>query len=217
MSSNAVAAKRPRRKFSGSYSEKLRDPRWQKKRLQIMERDEFTCRDTSETGETLNVHHSWYAKGDPWDTPDEFLLTLSETAHKERQALEDRAKKALGLIMASNHMEPLEELTVMLEGLARLSSELAGEDGLGSIYAVSQGELECAWCVWWTHCGNIYDIKDRMCGFEGFLMRSIGTGYSEKVKIAEVMVTEMCQRRIDQVSRNLQTAIEEEREEKENA
>lgn len=37
-----------------TYSQKLRDPRWQKKRLEILERDSFTCQhchDHSEDGE----------------------------------------------------------------------------------------------------------------------------------------------------------------------
>lgn len=66
------------------YSERLKDPRWQKKRLQIMERDGFTCRLCSDTETTLNVHHLFYEKGaDPWDYPDLSLLTVCEPCHEE--------------------------------------------------------------------------------------------------------------------------------------
>lgn len=70
-----------------SYAEKLRDPRWQKMRLEIMQRDEFTCLACKSKTETLNVHHRYYEQGhDPWDYPDDALATLCETCHKETEA-----------------------------------------------------------------------------------------------------------------------------------
>lgn len=42
------------------YIEKLRDPRWQKKRLQILERDGFACQSCYDTETTLHVHHCTY-------------------------------------------------------------------------------------------------------------------------------------------------------------
>lgn len=66
-----------------SYSELLRDPRWQRKRLEIMARDEFSCRYCQDGESTLNVHHLCYLKGaDPWDYQDGELLTLCEQCHK---------------------------------------------------------------------------------------------------------------------------------------
>lgn len=65
-----------------AYAEKLKDPRWQKKRLQIMERDGWACRYCNETTKTLQVHHTKYAIGDPWNTPDFFLLTLCDECHE---------------------------------------------------------------------------------------------------------------------------------------
>lgn len=64
------------------YSELLRDPRWQKKRLLIMERDGWKCVVCGNEKTTLNVHHKSYAKnGNPWDVPDDELLTLCEDCH----------------------------------------------------------------------------------------------------------------------------------------
>jgi len=71
-----------------SYYEKLKDPRWQKKRLQIMQRDAFTCRHCGDTEETLNVHHKQYFKNkDPWDYEDKDLMTLCEVCHSETSDL----------------------------------------------------------------------------------------------------------------------------------
>lgn len=68
-----------------TYAEKFKDPRWQRKRLEIMQRDEFSCRVCSSKEKTLNVHHSYYVKGrQPWEYPTFSLVTWCEDCH-ERQ------------------------------------------------------------------------------------------------------------------------------------
>lgn len=64
-----------------TYSEKLKDPRWQKRRLKIMERDGFKCMSCDNQHNTLNVHHCNYSK-EPWDAPDEDLATLCDECHE---------------------------------------------------------------------------------------------------------------------------------------
>lgn len=44
----------------GSYAFKLKDPRWQRKRLEILQRDNFTCQECYATDKELNVHHLIY-------------------------------------------------------------------------------------------------------------------------------------------------------------
>jgi len=64
------------------YLEKLKDPRWQRKRLRILERDNWTCKSCGETEKTLHVHHLFYFKEtDPWDINDGYLITLCEDCH----------------------------------------------------------------------------------------------------------------------------------------
>lgn len=66
------------------YAEKFKDPRWQRKRLRIFERDGWSCQVCSSTDTTLHVHHRWYEKGkDPWEYPDECLVTLCEECHDQ--------------------------------------------------------------------------------------------------------------------------------------
>lgn len=66
-----------------SYSEKLKDPRWQRKRLEILQRDEWCCRICFDTAATLHVHHRCYLAGhDPWEYDDQYLQTLCEHCHK---------------------------------------------------------------------------------------------------------------------------------------
>jgi 5-methylcytosine-specific restriction endonuclease McrA len=65
------------------YYEKLKDPRWQKKRLEIMERDRWKCKKCGNKENTLNVHHIAYFKNyEPWEVPDGFLITFCEQCHK---------------------------------------------------------------------------------------------------------------------------------------
>lgn len=65
------------------YSEKLRDPRWQKRRLKILEREDFTCEQCLEKSKPLHVHHLYYVKGrEPWDYPDFALSVLCEECHE---------------------------------------------------------------------------------------------------------------------------------------
>lgn len=65
-----------------TYAEKLRNPRWQKKRLKIMERDKFKCVECGSGTTTLNVHHIRYIRGKyPWQYPNKLLVTLCEKCH----------------------------------------------------------------------------------------------------------------------------------------
>lgn len=66
-----------------SYSNKLKDPRWQKKRLEIMQRDNWTCQDCGTDTSTLNVHHKYYEEGkEVWEYPDEALITICGDCHE---------------------------------------------------------------------------------------------------------------------------------------
>lgn len=64
-----------------SYSEKLKHPKWQKKRLDILNRDEFKCKQCGSEEDMLNIHHICY-DGDPWNVSDDLLITLCESCHK---------------------------------------------------------------------------------------------------------------------------------------
>ncbi len=64
-----------------TYSEKLRDPRWQKKRLEILNRDGFACRLCGDKETELHIHHKKY-HGDPWEAKDENLETLCKDCHR---------------------------------------------------------------------------------------------------------------------------------------
>jgi 5-methylcytosine-specific restriction endonuclease McrA len=78
-----------------TYSEKLRDPRWQKKRLLILDRDGWKCFSCGDSTRNLQVRHVVYRRMDPWEYPDSLLQTLCDACHKERQELSDKSADAL--------------------------------------------------------------------------------------------------------------------------
>ena len=63
-------------------NDQYKNPRWQKKRLHVLERDNWTCRACGDAESTLHVHHRAY-HGSPWETPDEMLQTLCESCHEK--------------------------------------------------------------------------------------------------------------------------------------
>ena len=64
------------------YQSKLRDPRWQRRRLEKMEAAGWQCEICSDTDTELHVHHPWYEKErEPWDYPLEFLRCLCSHCH----------------------------------------------------------------------------------------------------------------------------------------
>lgn len=66
-----------------TYIELLKDPRWQRKRLEILQRDGWRCRKCGNEKGTLHVHHNYYSKGlNPWEYDDSTLRTLCEPCHK---------------------------------------------------------------------------------------------------------------------------------------
>jgi hypothetical protein len=82
------------------YSDKLKDPRWQKKRLEILERDKWTCKGCNDTETTLHVHHTIYHPNiEPWDYPEKQLITLCEDCHTfEREGRKEYENDLLRLL-----------------------------------------------------------------------------------------------------------------------
>lgn len=65
-----------------TYVEKLRDPRWQKKRLEILKRDKWKCKYCNDEKTELHVHHIKYTEAHPWDEKMENLMALCKDCHK---------------------------------------------------------------------------------------------------------------------------------------
>ena len=89
-----------------SYREKLLDPRWQKKRLQVLERASWACEACGDDSSTLHVHHGYYARGvEPWEADFDTLWCLCELCHAEDSGADLRA--AVASIHPSQYGEAL--------------------------------------------------------------------------------------------------------------
>ena len=109
------------------YREKLRDPKWQKKRLEVLEAAGFECEHCGDKDTTLHVHHKIYRPGhDPWDCEDGDLVCLCEKCHKSKTEM----KRSVEEFMADPNFD----------GVTILSSFVSG------IYSIDcPGEPNIAW------------------------------------------------------------------------
>lgn len=72
------------------YSEKLKNPKWQKRRLEIFNRDNWKCQKCSDNETELVVHHKFYDKNtDPWQYGDDDLSTLCVNCHENEHKIID--------------------------------------------------------------------------------------------------------------------------------
>lgn len=63
-----------------TYAEKLKHPKWQKRRLEVLSRDGFACQLCKDKETELHVHHKKYA-GEPWGAADDDLITYCKVCH----------------------------------------------------------------------------------------------------------------------------------------
>ncbi|MFL4436870.1 HNH endonuclease [Acinetobacter baumannii] len=80
-----------------SYYELLKHPKWQRKRLEILQMWNFSCSKCESTENTLHVHHKHYVKGrKPWEYSANELTVLCESCHKS----EHEAKDILNMLIS---------------------------------------------------------------------------------------------------------------------
>jgi predicted HNH restriction endonuclease len=84
-----------RTKSQDRYHDLLKDPRWQKKRLEVLELSGWKCSACGDSKEQLHVHHWDYVYGrKPWEYDvDGELSVLCDTCHKLQHM--DKRKVAL--------------------------------------------------------------------------------------------------------------------------
>jgi hypothetical protein len=99
------------------YWQLLQDPRWQKKRLQIMERDNWECKHCRNKGAKLNVHHYYYiSKRMPWDYPDWALITVCDQCHEGEhgEKLNDFEQTVANCLQAFGHIVSMDAVGALL-------------------------------------------------------------------------------------------------------
>jgi hypothetical protein len=85
------------KKQISSYAQKLKDPRWQKLRLEALESAGWRCKQCHDESSPLNVHHGFYQYGlEPWDYPIKSLHVYCESCHQEADFLREELRFLVG-------------------------------------------------------------------------------------------------------------------------
>jgi hypothetical protein len=78
------------------------NPRWQRRRLAIMKRDEFTCRYCGNETTELHIHHLIDLNGrNPWESEDDHLLTICATCQTDEENLKSDDHMLIGMFSLS--------------------------------------------------------------------------------------------------------------------
>ena len=76
------------------YSQKLKHPKWQRRRLEILQRDNFTCMFCNDSETELQIHHKKYVNGRQiWEYEDVELITLCKHCHSVVEYLKRNSER----------------------------------------------------------------------------------------------------------------------------
>lgn len=96
------------------YKTQYMHPKWQKRRLEMLESVDYQCQSCEDTEKTLHVHHKRYIKGrDVWDYPDDDLEVLCADCHKHEHWQKDELNK---MISSFDSMQ-ISDLICLLAGM----------------------------------------------------------------------------------------------------
>lgn len=109
------------------YQRKLRDPKWQRRRLDILQSANWKCQEPTCLSPELNlqIHHLYYVRErEPWEYPDEAFLCLCENCH-ERRGMVERSLKIE--IFTLTRLVPIQRLkSIVLDLVAQKIKEGSG-------------------------------------------------------------------------------------------
>lgn len=115
------------------YAELLRSPLWQKKRLEIMQRDNFTCCKCGSSDKELQVHHIKYRDGlKPWEYEDYELITLCNDCHNEEHGIVKKIKPQIGEVYKLYHGDSENLMLCYSVNYSKKKVYLLGLDDLSS-------------------------------------------------------------------------------------
>ena len=104
-----------------TYAELLKDPRWQKKRLKILNQHKWTCDYCDDKTSTLHVHHGWYQKGfRPWDYADDQYHVLCDSCHEEAEEVLFDVRTELSRIKPYDYVDLLFALVTFRENMKEM-------------------------------------------------------------------------------------------------
>jgi hypothetical protein len=129
-----------------SYYELLKHPKWQKKRLEVLQFADFQCEDCRADDVTLHIHHTYYEKGlAPWEYLEESLHALCEECHRKAQDRQTLLQRQIGSLMLEDldrllgYVMALHANTGPMVPLDVFSYEIA--EGLGDGFGLTAEEV----------------------------------------------------------------------------
>lgn len=97
-----------------SYAEDLKHPRWQERRLRVLEAAGFRCQRCDSNERQLHAHHKVYLRGHRlWDYPDGQLECLCDQCHDAAHAHKER----LEVELAKHPTSMLPTITTLMDKL----------------------------------------------------------------------------------------------------
>lgn len=97
-----------------SFADKFKDPRWLRRRAEIIAAADYQCQDCGAT-DTLEVHICYFEQGrEPWDYPDEAYRCVCADDRAIRRPLEKELRQIFACFTSS-------ELDAVHRALLRLS------------------------------------------------------------------------------------------------
>ncbi len=81
-----------------NFKEQYQHPYWQKKRLEILDRDEYRCLSCGDMDTQLHVHHKSYDKDCMiWEYDNKNFITLCSQCHKEIHDIKTEIKSVVDM------------------------------------------------------------------------------------------------------------------------
>jgi hypothetical protein len=129
------------------YSEQLKHPSWQRKRLEVLEASGWRCQCCEATEKTLHVHHKHYVKGrEVWEYDAAELEALCEDCHQEAH----ESKALIDRIVAQYPSVMWKRLAELLIGFGEEHVDSAEWLSIGELGTARAGQI--AWFI-----GNLKD------------------------------------------------------------
>ena len=129
--------------MSKSYEELLKDPRWQKTRLEVLQRANWQCEYCGDEKTELHVHHTFYDGRNPWTYPNDSLKCLCKNCHNSEHSKKDE-----------NETIEKEELKALCCGAGMYDWHDFGDYGARQDFYRDEFLFEC------KRCGNKFWLKE---------------------------------------------------------
>lgn len=145
------------------FAEQYNHPKWQERRLHILERAGWKCEACGEAEKQLNVHHKLYVRGRKvWEYEDDELRALCKDCHNAYDVIRKEIQKVVGSLHESDAWEVL--------GFARAS------------LAESRGDVAIESCCDFEHFGILkyFDLYSRV----GYLSEPLNINEMRKTRHA---------------------------------